>query len=137
MQTSCSQGHAFIKPQHHMLLFNNSSNINRHWENRAGLPVMSKVNMTCTIRPQILFVILQRQSSKSLTFQIPLLHSTKMSSSRKQNDNVHVPVLSQLMLMLKLGLILHCSPSYWIDLFYLIDYFYRMCIWTLIYILEE
>ena len=47
--------------------------------------------MTCTIRHQILFVILQRQSSKSLTSQIPLLHSTKMSSNRKQNDNVHVP----------------------------------------------
>ena len=90
--------------------------------------VMSKVNMTCSIRHQILFVIIQCQSSKSLTFQIPLLHSTKMSSNRKQNDNIHVPVLSQLMLMLKLGLILHCSPYYWIDLFYLIDYFYRMCI---------
>ena len=59
---------------------------------------------------------------------VTLLHSTKMSSKMKQNDNVHVPVLSQLTSMLKLDLIIYCTPSYWIDLFYLIGYFYRMYI---------
>ena len=92
VQTSCSQGHVIIKLQHHILLFNNSSNINRHWENRTGLSVMFKVNMTCTIRHQILFIILQRQSSKSLILQIPLLHSTKMSSKIQRTCTSAEPI---------------------------------------------